>query len=197
MTSEIFHERIAKQKEDRNLVGLRLILDLYLYFSQKFSSKEAAEARMKEFVLSCFQNRINNRLQVLLKFCNLKVGEPQKYEGQALERIYLNCLDYVTNMNSKGQDVPKKHGVYVDYQPMVRAREMLQHFEYPVLSRDSQERLARELEEASCADDRGQNKDGVVDFDLLMLKAFNAISLSRRSNLDHYSAVFSSFDILG
>lgn len=72
---------------------------------------------------------------------------------------------------------------------------MLLQLIYPLLAKEAQEYLEKELERIITKDERGQNKDGIVDFDLLMLKVFASISLSKKSNLEHYQIVFSSFDI--
>lgn len=72
---------------------------------------------------------------------------------------------------------------------------MLQHRIYPILSKEAQEHLEQQFHKITGKDERGQNKEGILDIDLLMLQVFSAISLSKKSSLEHYGIVFSSFDM--
>lgn len=81
--------------------------------------------------------------------------------------------------------------------PVVRFRDMLSKKIYPRLDKESREYINGNLVSLLQRDPSGLNREGVVNFDALMLHVLNGIKFTKKKNLKFFQMVFSTFDISG
>ena len=79
--------------------------------------------------------------------------------------------------------------------PFIRAKDYLESNATKRFDEKTMEMLTEELNGLRRRDVKEINKEGIIDFDLFMLKCFFALKASIAGNLDAYKAIFNAFDL--
>jgi hypothetical protein len=144
---------------------------------------------------SCFENRKNPRLSIFCDFCHFKPINNTPYDEKYIEAIYLSSYQFVSEQSRKGIDLKINMLQQADYYPVIRCQDLLDKKIYPLLDEQSRKELTQKMYTLAFTDPSSANKDGIVDFDLLMLKVINLVKTNKDNNREYYKALFLAFNL--
>lgn len=112
------------------------------------------------------------------------------YTDRYLEAVYLTCFKFVTQDSNKGFEIKTDSKLGIDLQPLIRCESMLKKKIYPRIGREAQNILRKEMVSLLEKDPGGVNKEGVINFDSMMIQVFNALKINKERNSSFYKTVF-------
>jgi len=140
---------------------------VYTWFLNNFGFKKLAEQKFIIFVLSVKKYIYIVRINLFARFLGLLDGS-SNYNLDEFGK-YLEAMDYISkvNMGSPIQNVDTDSKHYVAF---LKGADYIKYFAETKMSFEEYTEFRKGIEAIKEADPRGINRNGIIDFDLLMTK---------------------------
>ncbi|CAK62343.1 unnamed protein product (macronuclear) [Paramecium tetraurelia] len=191
----LYFDKIHNQKEQKQLKDQDMSAFIYNYYMQQFGYTKVTEQRFMILVLSIKKNVKLVRANVFAKFMGL-FEENQNYSANEQQR-YLEALEYVTNQQNLGITIKDNESESRYFIPYVRALSYLSQLQQYNFSQEEFNYLKSEFEELKENDPKGQNKLGIIDFDLMMIRVLQIFRNNVEKTKAYVINAFAASDLDG
>ncbi|CAK88359.1 unnamed protein product (macronuclear) [Paramecium tetraurelia] len=163
----LYNEKLQSQKEYKQIKDQDMGSYIYNYYLQQFGFTKVTEQKYQVLLLSVKKNIKVIRINMFARFMgllelnvNYTVEEQQKY---------LEAWDFMNTQQNLGQSLKDNESEMKMYVPFVRA---LSYIGQLIFSPQNDElvQLKHEVELLKENDPKNINKQGIIDFDLMMIK---------------------------
>ncbi|CAK94800.1 unnamed protein product (macronuclear) [Paramecium tetraurelia] len=163
----LYQEKLQSQKENKLLKDQDMASFIYNYYLKQFGYTKVTEQKFLILLISIQKNIAIVRVNVFAKFLGL-LEESSNFSLEE-QKKYLEALDLINSMSNYGTTIKNNEANTQQFVPYIRALAYLESLYY-FKSQDKYIQLKKELDSIVEKDVTQQNRDGVLDFDQMMLK---------------------------
>jgi len=167
---------------------------VYTWFLNNFGFKKLAEQKFIIFVLSVKKYIYIVRINLFARFLGLLDGS-SNYNLDEFGK-YLEAMDYISkvNMGSPIQNVDTDSKHYVAF---LKGADYIKYFAETKMSFEEYTEFRKSIEAIKEADPRGINRNGIIDFDLLMTKVLAKYRIIHNRTKQNVVNAFKAADLDG
>ncbi|CAD8139028.1 unnamed protein product [Paramecium pentaurelia] len=163
----LYQEKLQSQKENKLLKDQDMASFIYNYYLKQFGYTKVTEQKFLILLISIQKNIAIVRVNVFARFLGLL--EDSSNFSLEEQKKYLEALDLINSMTNYGTTIKNNEANSQQFVPYIRALAYLESLYY-FKSQDKYIQLKKELDSIVEKDVTQQNRDGVLDFDQMMLK---------------------------
>ncbi|CAD8054770.1 unnamed protein product [Paramecium sonneborni] len=163
----LYQEKLQSQKENKLLKDQDMASFIYNYYLKQFGYTKVTEQKFLILLISIQKNIAIVRVNVFARFLGLL--EDSSNFSLEEQKKYLEALDLINSMTNYGTTIKNNEANSQQLVPYIRALAYLESLYY-FKSQDKYIQLRKELDSIVEKDVSQQNRDGVLDFDQMMLK---------------------------
>ncbi|CAD8047750.1 unnamed protein product [Paramecium primaurelia] len=163
----LYNEKLQSQKEYKQIRDQDMGSYIYNYYLQQFGFTKVTEQKYQVLLLSVKKNIKIVRINMFARFMGL-LEQNVNYTIEEQQK-YLEAWDFMNNQQNLGQSLKDNESEMKMYVPFVRA---LSYVGQLIFSPQNEElfSLKHEIEQLKENDPKNINKQGIIDFDLMMIK---------------------------